>query len=336
MRKLSSSLKDDVDMVQTLDTGRPKNRPFDFKAWEKYQSQGRWWRALTIIFRQQSVMRRLTLPLTMCLSSATLVPLYNHHLAPLWGFHTLSLPGDIFSLTAASLGLLLVFRTNSAYVRYDEARKIWGDVLNRCRDLARQSAWMDDPKRRSSSIKLLSAFGILLKCHLRTPSRHDMLAEVAQHLTVKEVQAMAASGLPPPLWVLNSLSRTVDGANLDDLKAMQVHKNISELIADIGKCERLLSTPIPISYSRISARFLISWLMLLPFYLVRCSTDVAGVFVKEFFIAYYFLQTEDIGHHIEEPFSVLPLDAIAAKIAIQTKQVEEQHQTMLEEAAASF
>merc|ERR1712008_286354 len=194
---------------------------------------------------------------------------------------------------------------------------------------ARQSVWMDDLEQRSSAIRLVSAFGILLKCHLREPRRHDVLAEVARHLTVKEVRTMDARGLPPPLWVLNSLAWMVNATNLHELKAMQ-------LIANIGKCERLLSTPMPITYSRLCARFLIAWLMLLPFYLyVRCP-GIAQVMVKELVIAFFFLLTEDIGHHIEEPFSVLPLDALTAMIAKQAKQVEEQHQMGLEAAATSF
>merc|ERR1712032_876864 len=171
---------------------------------------------------------------------------------------------------------------------------------------------------------------------IRTPSRHDILAEVAQYLTVKEVQAMVASGLPPPLWILNSLAWTVNSANLNEFKAMQMNKNISELIADMGKCERLPSTPMPLSYSRLSARFLITWLVLLPFYLARSSQGIMGVLVKELFVAFFFLQTEDIGHHIEEPFSVLPLDGITAKIAKQAKQVKQQYEMSVEDASASL
>lgn len=41
-------------------------------------------------------------------------------------------------LTSFALSLLLVFRTNSSYGRFDEARKIWGGILNRARNLANQ------------------------------------------------------------------------------------------------------------------------------------------------------------------------------------------------------
>ncbi|WP_239651578.1 bestrophin family ion channel [Neosynechococcus sphagnicola] len=36
------------------------------------------------------------------------------------------------------LGLLLVFRTNTAYERFWEGRKAWGDLINTVRNLARQ------------------------------------------------------------------------------------------------------------------------------------------------------------------------------------------------------
>ena len=43
-----------------------------------------------------------------------------------------------FSLSSFALSLLLVFRTNSSYGRWLDARKIWGGVTNRSRDLVRQ------------------------------------------------------------------------------------------------------------------------------------------------------------------------------------------------------
>ena len=41
------------------------------------------------------------------------------------------------SLAAGALSLLLVFRTNSAYDRFWEGRKLWGKLVNMTRELAR-------------------------------------------------------------------------------------------------------------------------------------------------------------------------------------------------------
>ena len=47
-----------------------------------------------------------------------------------------------YNVQTMALSLLLVFRTNTAYARWDEARKMKGLLLNRSRDLMRQvSEW---------------------------------------------------------------------------------------------------------------------------------------------------------------------------------------------------
>ena len=45
---------------------------------------------------------------------------------------------SVLNLQTVALSLLLVFRTNAAYGRWDEARKMQGLLLNRSRDLTRQ------------------------------------------------------------------------------------------------------------------------------------------------------------------------------------------------------
>ncbi len=45
---------------------------------------------------------------------------------------------QLVALTSPALSLLLVFRTNASYERWDSARKMWGLVLNRSRDMVRQ------------------------------------------------------------------------------------------------------------------------------------------------------------------------------------------------------
>ena len=43
------------------------------------------------------------------------------------------------TLLGSALGLLLVFRTNAAYQRFQEGRKLWEQLLNVSRDIARMS-----------------------------------------------------------------------------------------------------------------------------------------------------------------------------------------------------
>src|SRR4028119_1383086 len=71
------------------------------------------------------------------------------------------------------LGLLLVFRTNTAYERFWEGRKSWGNLVNTVRNLARQ-IWVGvkeidvgDREKKISTIRLLVAFSVATKLHLR-------------------------------------------------------------------------------------------------------------------------------------------------------------------------
>lgn len=50
------------------------------------------------------------------------------------------LPQAPVTITSFALSLLLVFRTNTSYFRWNEARTIWGGVLNRSRDIVRMGA----------------------------------------------------------------------------------------------------------------------------------------------------------------------------------------------------
>ena len=74
------------------------------------------------------------------------------------------------SLMMSALGLLLVFRTNSAYQRFAEGRKIWEDIVNTSRDLYRMMMLYEteigmDKRRRLQ--KLLAAFPYLLRHRIR-------------------------------------------------------------------------------------------------------------------------------------------------------------------------
>lgn len=52
------------------------------------------------------------------------------------------------TLLGSALGLLLVFRTNAAYQRFQEGRKLWEEVLNVSRDIARMTSLYEDGEAR--------------------------------------------------------------------------------------------------------------------------------------------------------------------------------------------
>ena len=121
-----------------------------------------------------------------------------------------------WTLTSFALSLLLVFRTNSSYGRFDEARKMWGLMLNRSRDIVRMGLaffpendprGFDNQRKKVALARWMGVFTISLKCHL-TPGE-DLSGEAGKLLTDRELELLLSAEhkvLCPPLL---SRSRTI-------------------------------------------------------------------------------------------------------------------------------
>lgn len=114
---------------------------------------------------------------------------------------------------------------------------------------------------------------------------------------------------------------------------ISLDSHLSHLISSLSICEKLLSTPIPIGYTRYSVRFLWIWLTLLPFALAeKFSTFADGTWWEDkpkpvlmlavAFIGFIFLSIEDIAVQIEEPFKILPLEKHQEWLLQEAKQIK--------------
>lgn len=82
---------------------------------------------------------------------------------------------QVHSFLVSSLGLLLVFRTNTAYQRFNEGRKIWEQILSRSRNLNRMLSLYENELGRERSHRLrrvLASFPYLLRHHIRPRCLH--------------------------------------------------------------------------------------------------------------------------------------------------------------------
>ena len=74
----------------------------------------------------------------------------------------------VHSIAGTALGLLLVFRTNTAYDRFWEGRKKWGMIINRTRDLARQTlVYIDNDSVVQTITRHIIVFAYACRMHLR-------------------------------------------------------------------------------------------------------------------------------------------------------------------------
>lgn len=290
---------------------------FNAERWRKHRSGSRFSRAL-LTMPQSYVIQHVVNPvIAISLSTAVLCA------AQLYiGTDVFNLPTSLFSLSAPSLGLLLVFRTNASYERWDGARKMIGLVKNRSEDLVRQVCVRfpeDRPDLKEQMLRYIQAFFFSLKVHLRSgpggfEDDSNLVEDLTPILKPKELEMLLQS-TNRPAHIMNCMTQIVKEAKLEGGALMCLDQNLTQLADVLGGCERILRTPIPLSYTRMTTRFLFVWLLLLPLALsgeiLRLDHSIWLTIPAVSFIAFGLLGVEEVGVQIEEPFSILPMEAYA-------------------------
>lgn len=217
------------------------------------------------------------------------------------------------------ISLLLVFRTNTAYDRWWEGRKLWGALVNNSRNLAiKLAAILKDPADREYFRRIIPAYASVLNQHLRNEETSQQLfdgldLEIDHHNHRPNQVAKDLFCKVNELY----LSGKITGDQLIILNA-----EVQSFTDICGACERIKNTPIPYSYSAFIKKFIFFYVMTLPFgYAFSLGYYVVPVIV---FIFYVLASLELIAEEIEDPFGAddndLPTHKIAGNIK---KHVEE-------------
>lgn len=172
------------------------------------------------------------------------------------------------------LGLLLVFRTNTAYERFWEGRKAWGTLVNTVRNLSRQilvaisETELGDRRQKIAAVKLLPAYAIALKLHLRS---EIINAELEANLSPEQFQHLKTMNHPPleiAFWISSYLQTQSQQSKLDRYQLSDMIQLLNEMVDVAGICERILKTPIPLAYSIHLKQLLMIYCLSLPFQMV--------------------------------------------------------------------
>jgi len=327
--------EDSRDWVAGSDNSIKVQRAFDFEAWEaQRKNPDRYWSILGNTLGNSTMLARLQAPLFLLNVVAAVTLFYNKSLVA-GGFPELALPLLPFSLSSFALGLLVTFRVNTSNVRYVTARNKWGSILNISRDLSQQAClWAQRKEDALDFARWVPAFSLALMCHLRDPRSHDLKTELeaaagptesaqgdARGLSASDIQEILdrPEGMNPPHFVLHRLRAKMSGLGVTEEQRLLMEHNITRLVDDLGACENIFATPIPLGFTKHTARFLLVWLALLP--LALESQLGFGVVFAQQLLAFGLLGVEDIGIQIEEPFAVLPLKRIATKISLEAQVV---------------
>lgn len=339
----------DVMKEETYGEGSRKYRRtvYTHEEWVKHRSSDRFLRNLGSIFNS-GVYKSLSKEVLATTAIASFIVFWNaltggytdldgvSHDAIISALPMLTLPLTPFTLLSPSLGLLLVFRTNSSYGRWDEARKFWGLNINHTRDLNRMAtAWYGhdgipvDPAKRAEDLRQVSlytwAFVRSMKRHLSPPAddEDDFVAELNARLAPDQAQAIIDAAHRPNR-ALYDLSVAIDKLPMHFMRKNEINKNLSIFEDTLGGSERLLSSPVPLFYTRHTARFLSTWLLLLPFALYepfKGSWNHVAEIPAVALVSVFLFGIDELSIQLEEPFTILPMQGFCDKIGMWCDEI---------------
>jgi putative membrane protein len=150
---------------------------------------------------------------------------------------------EIATVLGLSLGVLLVFRINTANDRWWEARKLWGQLINDLRNLAlktRAHLELTQAERHHFS-NLLAGFANSLRLHLR--GQNDTLPGLeTQKDKRRHLPGFVAELIHQAMATWNREGKLMQ----ETLWVLDVHAR--SLMDICGACERIRNTPTPSSY----------------------------------------------------------------------------------------
>jgi putative membrane protein len=222
------------------------------------------------------------------------------------------------SLLGFVLSMLLVFRTNTAYDRWWEGRKLWGSLVNSSRNLAMKLNGLLENEQKSDRDffrKSIPLYAHFLKDHLRSEKTRLELDE-QEHPELAGIKS--SEHMPNQLASLmtSRLIRLQRSGKISPEELLFINSELQSFTDICGACERVKNTPIPYSYSVFVKKFIFFYVMTLPFgFVFTLGYWVIPVVVFIFFVLG---SLELIAEEIEDPFggdaNDLPTDKIAYSI----------------------
>jgi ion channel-forming bestrophin family protein len=222
-------------------------------------------------------------------------------------------PAGVYASLGAIVSILLVFRTNSAYAKWWEARTLWGSLINASRNLALKVRHFVPAAESDRQLlaHLLSVYASALRDHLR---RINGLNRVAgfEHLEAEPDH--------PPSVVASRIYGLIESWRQQKLISDQLTRSLDVearvLMEVCGGCERILNTRLAFSYRVFVNYCVILYVLTLPWGLVQ---DFHGWTIPMVFVVSFLLVgLEIVAYSVESPFGHeaddLDLDGLCATL----------------------
>lgn len=218
------------------------------------------------------------------------------------------------SILSFVISMLLVFRTNTAYDRWWEGRKLWGSLVNNSRNLAiKLSAILplEDLENRTFFKKIIPAYAYALKNHLNHETTRKELFD--DELLNKKIEQEKHVPNQVALMLIKRVEKLYQEKKITNEHLLILNGELLSFTDICGACERIKNTPIPYSYSAFIKKFIFFFIMTLPFgFVFSLGYYVIPVVC---FIFYVLASLELIAEEIEDPFGGDTNDLPTTKIA---------------------
>jgi putative membrane protein len=224
--------------------------------------------------------------------------------------------------TSLVLGMLLVFRTNSAYERWWEGRKLWGQLVNESRNLCIKVKFLPNisDQEKVGMSEFVVSFAYALKNHLRNQSPSKKMPGMKHQLDMSSVNV--------PVQITEAIYCQAQdwykSGKIDGFLLLQLDVHMKALLDVCGGCERIKSSPLVLSYRAFTRQGIAINLAALPWY-AAVTLPLHWTLPIVIFASYFLIGLELIAEDIEDPFGNdgddLPLDNLCDKIRQVSTQI---------------
>jgi putative membrane protein len=250
---------------------------------------------LYLILSQPGVYLRTLLVKTMVIGVFTLI---TGIIVKLLHYDSYTIPATMHGLIGIVIGLLLVFRTNTAYDRWWDGRKIISNLSTHASlisarmgaiEYSQRTVRLYDVKVTDGLRKAINEFINTLSVYLR--EGNDDEASLAFHMTQK-----------------NSIEQAfIELEHIGHIEhSPAIATSLNQLLECSNGLERIKNTPIPLSYVLHIKTSIFIYLMTLPFGMFH---DLGLWATPLVMLVYYIIAgVEIISNEIENPFADDPND----------------------------
>ena len=274
------------------------------------------------------VVRQLRPQVTAVSSVAAIVLIWNYLATHATGLPTddlelsvLSLPTLPFTVSSPALGLLLVFRTNAAYARWMSGRDAWARMIVHCKNLVRMaSVFCTEEVAVEEFSKIVWLFIRTVMNKVSSPDEDEVLytEEVRSVFGISTIAERVISSSDRVTAAWKEMSIHLHSLPATDPKALiETDKSIIILGECTSSCEKIYASPVPLVYTRHTARYLSVWSLLLPCALYSSFSGVGETWVvlpASAIIAFFLFGVDELAMQLEEPFSILPMQVFCDEI----------------------